>query len=86
MPREVNCEDGVVWSCVEAYAGLSDEGDTEAAERAATGGDEKRIVVCTPSGGAKTVRLELPADWEKSLDDEQLLREIEMNRETLRRR
>ena len=81
MPREVNGEDGIVWSCVEAYAGLSDEGGGEAAERAATS-DGKLTVVCTPSGGAKSVRLELQADWEKSLDDEQLLREIETNRET----
>ena len=81
MPREVNGEDGIVWSCVEAYAGLSDEGGTEAAERAATS-DGKRAVVCTPGGGAKSVRLELPADWERSLGDEQLLREIESRRET----
>ena len=81
MPREINGEDGIVWSCVGAYAGLSDEGGGEAADRAAAG-DEMRTVVCTPSGGAKTVRLELPADWEESLDDERLLREIETRRET----
>lgn len=81
MPREVNGEDGIVWSCVEAYAGLSDEGGSEAAERV-TSGDGKLTVVCTPGGGAKTVRLELPAGWEESLGDEQLLREIETNRET----
>lgn len=82
MPREVNGEDGINWSCVEAYAGLSSgEGGSEAAERAAGGGG-RPTVVCTPSGGAKSVRMELPADWEKSLDDEQLLREIESHRET----
>ena len=80
MPREVSGEDGTVWSCVEAYAGLSDEGNTEAAARAADG--DGLAVVCTPSGGAKSVRLELPADWEQSLDDGQLLREIESRRET----
>lgn len=81
MPREVTGVDGIVWSCVEAYAGLSEEGGGEAAERAASG-DGKLTVVCTPGGGAKTVRLELPADWEQSLSDEDLLREIETNRET----
>lgn len=81
MPREVTGEDGISWSCVEAYAGLSDEGGNEAAARAASG-DDKVVVVCTPSGGAKTARLELPADWEKSLADEELLREIETHRET----
>jgi hypothetical protein len=65
---------------VEAYAGLSDDGVGAAAARAAAG--DKLTVVCTPSGGAKTVRLELPDDWEKSVDDEQLVREIETNRET----
>ena len=39
-------------------------------------------VVCTPSGGAKSVRLELPKDWESSLTDEDLLGEIEEHRET----
>ena len=81
MPREVNGEDGIVWSCVEAYAGLSDDGNSEAAARAA-GGDNSVAVVCTPSGGTKSVRLELPADWEESLSDERLLREIESHRET----
>ena len=81
MPREVDGEGGIVWSCVAAYAGLSDEGDNEAVERAATSGG-KLTVVCTPSGGAKSVRLELPAGWEKSLDGGQLLREIESHRET----
>lgn len=81
MPREVSDEDGIVWSCVEAYAGLSGGGGGEAAERAAAG-DGKVAVVCTPSGGAKSVRLELPAGWEESLDDGQLLSEIESHRET----
>ncbi|HEY9285641.1 MAG TPA: hypothetical protein VIP46_19485 [Pyrinomonadaceae bacterium] len=81
MPREINGEDGIVWSCVEAYAGLSGGGDNAAAERAAEG-DGMVAVVCTPGGGAKTARLELPKDWEQSLGDEELLRAIEANRET----
>ncbi|HLL76100.1 MAG TPA: hypothetical protein VK421_12650 [Pyrinomonadaceae bacterium] len=81
MPREVIGADGISWSCVEAYAGLSDDNGGAAAERAAAGSG-RPTVVCTPSGGAKSVRLELTADWEKSLGDEQLLREIESHRET----
>ncbi|HEV2862399.1 MAG TPA: hypothetical protein VGX48_15410 [Pyrinomonadaceae bacterium] len=78
MPREVTGGDGTVWSCAQAYAGL---GEGEAAERAeAQGGSVE--VVCTPSGGAKTVRLELAAGWEESLGDEELVREIESRRET----
>ena len=80
MPREVNGGDGISWSCVEAYAGLSDGGGGGAAERAAAG--DTLTVVCTPSGGAKTVRLELARDWETSLGDEELLRKIESHRET----
>lgn len=80
MAREVSGGDGISWSCVEAYAGLSDEGGG-AAERVKAS-DGKLPVVCTPSGGAKSVRLELPADWEESLGDAELLREIEAHRET----
>ena len=81
MPREVTGADGISWSCVEAYAGLSSDEGGERAERTSAG-DGGPTVVCTPSGGAKSVRLERPAGWEKSLGDEQLLREIESHRET----
>jgi hypothetical protein len=37
-------------------------------------------VVCTPSGGAQTVELELPAGWEEKLSDEELAGEIEKAR------
>jgi hypothetical protein len=29
-------------------------------------------VVCTPSGGAQSVRIELPGDWERMISEEQL--------------
>jgi hypothetical protein len=79
----VTGEDGTVWSCVQAYAGLAADGGGggEAASRA-EGEDGRVEVVCTPSGGAKTVRLELAADWEESLGDDALAREIESRRET----
>ena len=78
MAREVTGEDDIVWSCAQAYAGL---GEGEAAERAEDEGGRVEVV-CTPSGGAKTVRLELARGWEESLEDEALLREIESRRET----
>lgn len=81
MPREVAGGDRITWSCVQAYAGLSDEKADEAAARAAGGGGNVPVV-CTPSGGAKSVRLELPADWEESYGDDELLRAIEARRET----
>jgi hypothetical protein len=74
MPREVTDGEGTTWSCVEAYAGLSDEGKSGAARVEGTG---RFRVVCTPSGGAQTVELELPAGWEEEMPDEELLREIE---------
>ncbi|MDF1504259.1 hypothetical protein [Roseisolibacter sp. H3M3-2] len=60
-PREVTDEDGLTWSCVEA---LADPGEGKVA------------VVCTPSGGAQSERLELPVDWRTSLDDAALLAEL----------
>jgi hypothetical protein len=81
MPREVTGSDGIMWTCLQAYAGLDDEKGEEAAARAGGGGGKLRVV-CTPSGGAKSVSLELPRGWEKSLSDEELLGEIEARRET----
>lgn len=73
MPREVQDEKGITWSCVEAYAGLSGAaGDAARAD----GPEERYRVICTPSGGARSVELHLPAGWEGSMSDEELLREI----------
>ena len=74
MAREVTDGEGTTWSCVEAYAGLSDEGKSDAAR---VEGTDRFRVVCTPSGGAASVELELPAGWEETLSDEELAREIE---------
>ena len=74
MAREVTDGEGTTWSCVEAYAGLSDEGKSDAAR---VEGTDRYRVVCTPSGGAQTVELELPAGWEEEMPDEELVREIE---------
>jgi hypothetical protein len=74
MPREVMDEDGTKWSCVEAYAGLSEDGKSDAAR---VEGMDRYRVVCTPSGGATSVTLELPGGWDESLTDSDLLREIQ---------
>lgn len=76
MPREVTDREGVTWACVQAYDGLTQKGENEDAARVEGGGDLFHVV-CTPSGGAQTVRLQLRGDWEESLGDEELLREIE---------
>ena len=75
MPREVKDADGVTWSCIQAFAGLGK--DAEKTEAARVDGTRNRFhVVCTPSGGAKSVRVELPGNWEKGLSDEELLQAI----------
>ncbi|HEX5869797.1 MAG TPA: hypothetical protein VFY65_05270 [Longimicrobium sp.] len=74
MPREVTDGEGTTWSCVEAYAGLAEDGTSDAAR---VEGTDRYRVVCTPSGGAQTVELELPGGWTESMPDEELVREIE---------
>ncbi|RDI62423.1 hypothetical protein [Microvirga subterranea] len=72
MPREITDADGITWSCIQAFAGLGD--DPEKADAARVEGSPDEVhVVCTPSGGAKSVRLELPSDWESRLSDDELL-------------
>lgn len=74
MPREVRDEEGTSWSCVQAYAGLSEGPDKDDAARV-EGSPDLLHVVCTPSGGAQSVRLQLPDNWEE-LPDEALVRAI----------
>jgi hypothetical protein len=75
MPREITDADGTKWSCIQAFAGLGN--DAEKADAARVEGAPDHVhVVCTPSGGAKSVRLELPVEWEKSVADEALLHAI----------
>ncbi|WNG35029.1 hypothetical protein F0U61_16255 [Archangium violaceum] len=75
MPREVTDSEGITWSCIQAFSGLGK--DAEKTEAARVDDSSNRFhVVCTPSGGAKSVRVELPGNWEKGLSDEALLRAI----------
>ena len=80
MPREVTDGEGIIWTCIQAYAGLQDQKekkvDSDTAARV-EGQKDRYHVVCTPSGGAQSVRVELVGDWEDALSDEDLLREIE---------
>ena len=76
MPREVKDGEGITWTCIQAFAGLGK--DAEKTEAAKVDGSRNRFhVVCTPSGGAKSVRVELPGNWEKGLSDEELLQAIQ---------
>ena len=77
MQREVTDGGGTRWVCVQAYAGLAGDGGGGAAAAGAADEDGRVEVVCTPSGGAQTVRLKLAEGWEDRCSDEELLREIE---------
>ena len=81
MAREVRDSDGTAWECVQAYAGLSNDPEKQRAAQVEEELDRYHVV-CTPSGGAQSVRLELAGDWETSLSDEDLLREIDRARES----
>jgi hypothetical protein len=75
--RSVTDQDNTTWTCVQAYAGLN--GETEASERAAEISSDEQghvAVVCTPSGGAQSVRLALSPDWDEALPDRELLKAI----------
>ncbi|HYG63676.1 MAG TPA: hypothetical protein VEL74_13930 [Thermoanaerobaculia bacterium] len=73
--REVQDSGNVTWTCVQALSGLSGEAAAEAAEKIEI--DEGTVpVVCTPSGGEQSVRIELPKDWSERMPDEELLEAI----------
>lgn len=74
--REVQDAENIIWTCVQAFAGTSGEAAAEAAERVESA-KGKVPVVCTPSGGKQSVRLELAKDWAEDLSDEDLLAAIE---------
>lgn len=77
--RDVQGPGDTTWSCVQPLSGLGGQAAEEAAERLAS--DDGTIpVVCTPSGGEQSVRLELPADWLDRLSDEELATAIEAAR------
>lgn len=77
--REVQDDGNITWTCVQAFAGLSDEAAELAAQRVES--EEGTVpVVCTPSGSEQSVRLQLSKDWEDRLSDEDLLREISVAR------
>ena len=72
--RDVTDSDGLVWACVQAYAGL---GESDAAQVAAEHTDGDTVtVVCTPTGAAQTVRLDLAPAWGEAMDDDALAEAI----------
>lgn len=76
MHREVTDSDNTTWTCVPAYAGLGTEGPAAALVERAVDAGKPIPVVCTPSGGAQSVRLSLPGDWHAAMSDDDLLAAI----------
>jgi len=75
MPRDVKDSEGVTWTCIHAFVEVGKAPEKTEAARVEDS-KNKFHVVCTPSGGARSVRIELPGNWEKSLSDDELLRAI----------
>lgn len=73
--REVQDDEDVRWTCAQALAGVASSVEAEAAAHVERG-DGTVPVVCTPSGGARTVRLELASGWERRMPDDELLAAI----------
>ena len=69
--RELQNSGNVIWTCIQAFSGTNGEAAKEAAEKATS--DGRVTVVCTPSGGEQTVRLQLPQNWMDDMSDEALL-------------
>ena len=76
--REVQDADNITWTCVQALSGLSGQAATEAAEKIESA-EGTVPVVCTPSGGEQSVRIDLPTDWEE-MSDADLLRAVDQGR------
>lgn len=76
MEREIKSADGITWKCVQAFSGLSDSAENQDAAQV-KGEPDTYWVVCTPSGGAQSVRLKLQGEWYSTYTDEELLDEIQ---------
>ncbi|MBD2450443.1 hypothetical protein H6G76_25470 [Nostoc sp. FACHB-152] len=76
MEREVTSADGTTWNCVQAFSGLSDSTENQDAAQV-KGEPDTYWVVCTPSGGAQSVRLKLQGEWYSTYSDEELLEKIQ---------
>lgn len=70
--REVTDKENTRWTCVQAYGGMQGKLSEKATELA-TDDQGKVTVICTPSGGARTVRLELEENWIDEKTDNELL-------------
>ena len=68
-------EQKVRWQCVQAFAGSGGQSAAQATEIIEQNGAEVPVV-CTPSGGEQTIRLNLPQNWETEMSDAELIQAI----------
>jgi hypothetical protein len=78
--REVQTQDNVIWTCVEALSGIESK-TVEQAETPVQDEDGTVPVVCTPNGGEQSIRLQLPSEWQDTCSDDELLDAISKARE-----
>jgi hypothetical protein len=78
MECEVQDKENTTWVCVQALAAIDAKDSAESEKIKDKNGNV--TVVCTPSGGAQTVRLQLSPGWMEELSDEELVKKIETNR------
>jgi hypothetical protein len=76
MQRKIIDTNGITWTCVQAFTGLSDQAEHQEAAQV-KGQEDTYWVVCTPSGGTQSVRLKLSRGWVRDDSDETLLKEIQ---------
>ncbi|WP_334188237.1 hypothetical protein [Noviherbaspirillum sp.] len=77
---EIQGGDGVAWTCVQAMTGASAD-IARKAEKRLQDGNGQVSVVCTPSGGEKSVHVDLPLQWDEQLSDDDMLNAIAAVRE-----
>ncbi len=75
IQREVQDKENITWVCVQSFS-MGSEAIADKAEEVMEGVE----IVCTPSGGAQTVRFNTSKGWSDNLKDEDLLKLIQNHR------
>lgn len=70
--REVQDQNKTIWRCSQAFAGVAGKYSHQATAHIENKNDTVPVI-CTPSGGAQTVRLNLEHNWNDQLSDEDLV-------------
>jgi hypothetical protein len=73
--RQVQDDNNTIWQCVQAFSGMSSDA-AKKAEELLDNPSEQVPVICTPSGGAQSVRLQLNKNWIDDMNDDALLNAI----------